>query len=444
MVLLYRQNLTASMAGPKRLKVRVTLLWFILASVAIAIVIITSRPPLSADVDHHRQLSLRSMITRLKDPKSVAEKDPHFWKYAYIIVNYHKSGHALSDVLVKHINSNLNQFGRPLKRMKVQPRGHFNSQTKCSEMSFAPGTITVIGGPELHCSTEQLRDILLSHPDPKRPKWGVKIIHLVRNPFTMSVSNYNYHRQDPTPEPFVHWKNPCDAGEVGSNKDTLKDLAAPLLSQPKVKIRVRGQLPLVQPIMKREDFKNIEDDCSSLYQTKPGMENATFYEHLRTLDPTEGLRMATADKMNNIVLMAVDLIKFKRVRELVKASNPNHINGDMEVKTISMDDFIHQPGRSMYQVYDFVFNDLLSEETKITRSKTYEQSYLQQRESHHEMNNHITYGKFGDTAALIEYLRGEPVFGPPLTKIEALLDEILYEESVGMERMIAHAFSHGH
>ncbi|KAK1740782.1 ribosomal RNA large subunit methyltransferase [Skeletonema marinoi] len=276
--------------------------------------------------------------------------------------------------------------------MKVQPRGHFNSQTKCSEMSFAPGTITVIGGPELHCSTEQLRDILLSHPDPKRPKWGVKIIHLVRNPFTMSVSNYNYHRQDPTPEPFVHWKNPCDAGEVGSNKDTLKDLAAPLLSQPKVKIRVRGQLPLVQPIMKREDFKNIEDDCSSLYQTKPGMENATFYEHLRTLDPTEGLRMATADKMNNIVLMAVDLIKFKRVRELVKASNPNHINGDMEVKTISMDDFIHQPGRSMYQVYDFVFNDLLSEETKITRSKTYEQSYLQQRESHHEMNNHITYG----------------------------------------------------
>eukprot|EP00984_Skeletonema_dohrnii_P030174 scaffold21432_cov150-Skeletonema_dohrnii-CCMP3373.AAC.4 len=68
------------MAGPKRLKVRVTLLGFILASLAIAnIVIITSRPPLSADVDHHRQLSLRSMITRLKDPKSVAEKDPHFW-----------------------------------------------------------------------------------------------------------------------------------------------------------------------------------------------------------------------------------------------------------------------------------------------------------------------------------------------------------------------------
>lgn len=429
------------MKCPKRLQnERVTLLGFILATLAVSIaIVVRSRPLPSADIDHRRQLSLRSIITQFRDPKSVADKKtptPHFWKYAYIIVNYHKSGHALSDILVKHINSNLNQFGRPLKRMKVQPRGNFNSKTKCSEMSFAPGTITVIGGPELHCSTEQLKDILLSHPDPKQPKWGVKVIHLVRNPFTMAVSNYNYHRQDPTPEPFVNWKNPCDAGGVGRYK--LKDLTLPLLAQPKVKIRVRGQLPRMLPIMKREDFNAIADDCSSLYQTKPGMENATFYEHLRALDSTEGLRMATADKINNIVLMAVDLIQFKRVRELVKASNPNHINGDMEVKTISMDDFIHQPGRSMYQVYDFVFKDLLSEETKITRSNTYEQSYLNQRESKHYINNHITYGKFDNTAVLIEFLRGEPVFGPPLTKIEALLDEILYEESVGMERAIAH------
>ena len=95
----------------------------------------------------------------------------------------------------------------------------------------------------------------------------------------------------------------------------------------------------------------------------------------------------------------------------------------------------------MYQIYDFVFKDLLSEETKITRSQTYEQSYLRERESHHIMNDHITYGKFGNTAALIEYLRGEPVFGPPLAKIEALLNEILYEESVGMERIIAGAFA---
>lgn len=436
------------MAGPKRLKVRAALLGFMLASLAISIAIFaTSRPPDNKNLsvtfgpnndDHnHRQLSsLHNIISRLRDPKTVADKTPHFYKYAYIIVNYHKSGHALSGILVKHINSNLNQFGgRPLKRMHVQPRGDFNSKTKCSDMSFAPGTITVIGGPQFHCTTEQLRDILLSHPDPKQPKWGVKIIHLVRNPFTMAVSNYLYHSQDPTPEPFVNWKNPCNSATIG--KYTQVDLAAPLLTQPKVKTRVGGQVPRVQPIMKREDFKSIADDCASLYQTKPGMENATFYQHLRTLNPTEGLRMATADKLDNIVLMAVDLIMFKRVRELVKASNPNHINGDMEVKTILMDDFIHQPGNSMFQVYDFIFKDLLTEEIKISRSNTYEQSYLQQRESNHDMNNHITYGKFQDTVALIEYLRGEPVFGPPLTKIEALLDQILFEESVGMERMIA-------
>lgn len=432
------------MACPKRLKAQVALLGFLLTTLAILLIaIVTSRPPLSAAaVDHHRQLSsLRSIVSQFRDPKSVADKTPHFWKYAYVIVNYHKSGHALSDILVKHINSNLNQFGgRPLARMHVHPRGHFNSQSKCSEMSFAPGTITVIGGPEFHCSTEELRDLFISHPDPQQPKWGVKILHLVRNPFTMAVSNYNYHSQDPTPEPFVNWKNPCSTVGIGSN--TLKDLAAPLLSQPNIKIRVHGQVPKLIPIMKREDFKNIADDCYSLYQTKPGMENATFYEHLTSLDPTEGLRMATADKLNNIVLMAVDLIMFKRVRDLVKASNPNHINGDMEVKTITMDDFIHQPGSSMHQVYDFIFKDLITEETKITRSKIYEQSYFSQRESNHYMNNHITYGKFENTGTLIEYLRGDPVFGPPLTKIEALLDEIMYEESLVTERMIAGAFSH--
>jgi hypothetical protein len=421
-------------APDKRLKARVAFLGCLLATLVISIAIINSHIPTYDDLsasanDHHRELSLRSVTSQFRDPKSVADKTPHFWKYAYIIVNYHKSGHSLSDVLVKHINSNLRPFGGDLRRNDFQPRSHF---TKCNEISFPPGTITVIGRPEFHCNTEQLRDLLMNHPDPKITKWGVKIIHLVRNPFTMAVSNYHYHSQNPTPEPFENWKNPCSGltqPPVGSTDATLIDLAAPLLSHPKVKIRVNGKAPQLQPVMTHEDFKNIVDDCYSLYQTKPGLENATFNEHLRSLDSTEGLRMATAEKMNNIVLMAIDLLLFIRVHNLVKASSPNHINGDIEVKTLSIDDFIHQPGSSMYGVYDFIFKDLLPEETKIIRSQTYEQSYLRERESHHYMNNHITYGKFEDTVALMEYLRKDAVFGPPLTRIEALLDEILYQES---------------
>ncbi|KAL7452473.1 hypothetical protein ACHAWC_004192 [Mediolabrus comicus] len=442
------------------LRARVVLLVCLVATLLISAAIIVSsshRPATllalptahsstAVDHRHRRQLStLRSIVQKFRDPKSTEEKTPRFYKYAYIIVNYNKSGHALSDVLVKHINSNLLQFGgRGLAKNYVQPDGHFNSRTKCTEISFAPGTITVIGEPQFLCSVEHLRDILMSHPDPKQPKWGVKIIHLVRNPFTMAVSNYHYHLQDPSPDPsFANTKNPCSGltqDTVGSTRTTLKDLAVPLLSRPKMKIRVNGQAPKLHGIMKREDFQHIADDCSLLYQTKPGMENATFYDHLRMLDRTEGLRLATADKMNTIVLMAVNLLMFKRVRDLVKASSRNHINGDMEVKTLLVDDYIHQPSSSMYRLYDFIFQDLIDEEVKVTRSQTYEQSYLRERESHHQMNKHITYGKFEDTAELTEYLRNDSVFGPVLTRIEGLLDEILFEESVATENVLARMF----
>ena len=445
--------------NPKRLlRARVVLLVCLAATLLISVAIIVSSPHhpatllalpthSSTTVDHHRrQLStLRSIVQKFRDPKSTEEKTPRFYKYAYIIVNYNKSGHALSDVLVKHINSNLLQFGgRGLTRNYIQPDGHFNSRTKCTEISFAPGTITVIGEPQFFCSVDHLRNILMSHPDPKVPKWGVKIIHLVRNPFTMAVSNYHYHSQDPSPEPsFANTKNPCSSltqETLGSTRTTLKDLAIPLLSRPKMKIRVNGQAPKLHGIMKREDFQLIANDCSLLCQTKPGMENATFYDHLRMLDRTDGLRLATADKMNTIVLMAVNLLMFKRVRDLVRASSRNHINGDLEVKTLSVDDFIHQPSSSMYRVYDFIFQDLIDEEMKVTRSQTYEQSYLRERESHHQMNKHITYGKFEDTAELTEYLRNDSVFGPVLTRMEGLLDEILFEESVATENVLARMF----
>ena len=42
----------------------------------------------------------------------------------------------------------------------------------------------------------------------------VKIIHLIRDPFDMVVSNYLYHSQTPTPEPFVKTYDPCKFGKA--------------------------------------------------------------------------------------------------------------------------------------------------------------------------------------------------------------------------------------
>jgi hypothetical protein len=55
-------------------------------------------------------------------------------------------------------------------------------------------TIYVQESPDLFCSDD---DIL--HGLGSSHKGGTKIIHFVRNPYEMVLSNYFYHAQDPTP-----------------------------------------------------------------------------------------------------------------------------------------------------------------------------------------------------------------------------------------------------
>lgn len=59
------------------------------------------------------------------------------------------------------------------------------------------GTIYVQESPDLYCNDEEvLNGLALSH------EGGTKIIHFVRNPYEMVLSNYFYHSQEPTPGEF--------------------------------------------------------------------------------------------------------------------------------------------------------------------------------------------------------------------------------------------------
>jgi len=46
-----------------------------------------------------------------------------------------------------------------------------------------------------------------------RARPDVKVIYLIRDPFDMVVSNYLYHSQTPTPEPFARTYDPCKFGK---------------------------------------------------------------------------------------------------------------------------------------------------------------------------------------------------------------------------------------
>jgi hypothetical protein len=54
--------------------------------------------------------------------------------------------------------------------------------------------------PDLFCTPDELVKIILNSGETGKTEYdrGVKIIHLVRNPFSMAVSNYHYHAQIPT------------------------------------------------------------------------------------------------------------------------------------------------------------------------------------------------------------------------------------------------------
>ena len=358
---------------------------------------------------------------------AAVDDNPHFWNYAYVIVTYHKSGHILSHTLRDHLQKQIKTFGVNLRRNSVLPRRKFNVLTKCSDLTLGPGTVTIIEAPEFHCHEQQLANILMDNPDPKHFKLGVKIIHLVRNPFSMAVSNYNYHSQDPSPEPFVHWKNPCSLERKYTGP--VADLVTPVLSSPMMGIRIDGELPARPlPIMTHQDFDNIFNDCNSLYQTKPGLKNATYYEHLRALDPTEGLRMATTDKFTHIALMANDLLMFSRVKQLERercAERPWR-RQKLHLITMPMQDWIDQPRKSMYKYLEFLFHGHMPDNQKHKISKMYESNFFRKS----LVANHITTGQSADSAELMEHLRRDAVFGGPLARIEALLEEVLQLESV--------------
>ena len=151
----------------------------------------------------------------------------------------------------------------------------------------------------------------------------------------------------------MHQADPCAAlrrKRLGPRGEVATDLTLP--------IRTR-----TQTVLTRDDYDRLLEDCASLYRTRPGLANATYFEHLRALEPGEGLRLATADKFHHFALMASDLVMFGRVRRLVRAKNELHPakHHSFEVRTMPVDDWITFPDRSMHDFLDFVFGSIMPE-----------------------------------------------------------------------------------
>jgi hypothetical protein len=103
------------------------------------------------------------------------------------------------------------------KKMKRRTKRYHELDTKCpTHIRLRPGEPTIVTAPDFFCSVDILDKLLVQNwammmRSPEKKVYDTKIIHMVRDPFEMALSNYFYHSQQPTPENWVEKDcNPCD------------------------------------------------------------------------------------------------------------------------------------------------------------------------------------------------------------------------------------------
>jgi len=409
-----------------------------------------------------------------KNSKRKQNKPYHYHDYAIFLVHYHKTGYVLSRELkhqvistlevaanlelpkVKKVQknalsnySNLAQFevsgineetgervafdqlgnwiqsafpqrqhlgatNCPAGPLSKRGKGKPIHTTRGTKFQLQSSTIHIQESPDLFCSVDDLLDAM------SLAKAGTKIIHLIRNPFEMTLSNFFYHSQTPTPEKWVHTDKPCQH-LYPNNKSLSSYIASTLTSW----ARNRTDIPKVT----QTDLDDIVDVCLSLWRKREDLTNATFYEHLLKLDKADALRLATAQmtiasSAANRYLAGGDLLRM--ANNIIKFEDMQASSSNIKVLSMPMGDFITDTKNATMKFIDFVFGD----DKKIThemRSNLAEQraaKYKNKKASNsHVMSNNasLTESKEG----LRQMLENDKHLGSILNLTEVIVNEAL-------------------
>ena len=285
-----------------------------------------------------------------------------------------------------------------------RPRTH-DSDTHCpSNFTLIPGTIYLQEAPDIYCNESFLAKSMMMGGSTK-----VKVVHFVRNPFDMALSNYYYHSQENTPEDWVNIDKPCQFRYA--DRSSLADFVLPTLSQ--------------QTNITQTHFDNVVSLCESLYNRQ----NSTFYEHLRILSPWDGLRLATSQMIisssasNNhlaggdILRMTNNIIQFERLQAL--HSIPDDPRGDnVQLMAINMDDYMLNIRRTTLDLLNYIFG---TDESVVTSELRTSIAMSQEKEKN---PHHSTQGKYDNREKLKEMLRHDPMLGLILNETERLVNGV--------------------
>lgn len=344
--------------------------------------------------------------------------------YDYLIIQYHKTGHSASRRLTELIQANNKKIGfrKEVRSEPWRPRSH-DPDTKCPHINLTLGQLNLQASPDFFCDLNVLAEELLhsnSNYNSNKAKRGIKIIHMVRNPYTMAISNYEYHRSDPTPESWVEGCfDLCESMNRGIAID-YPTLMGPTLSK--------------HGIMEPNDWDTINGYCNALFQTHQGLETSDYYQHLRTLDQTEGLQLSTTKMMHtragDIVRMANNIIKLKELQQLETQyyMYRQHLVSSekrIQVLTLTMDEFIQSPRDAAMTFLNFLLpmnnkDELM--EVKENIANEYAQKYTSMVD---KGDKHVTHHNQSDHDVLERSLREHDFFGRILSNIEGMVNDAL-------------------
>ena len=296
-------------------------------------------------------------------------------------------------------NTRGNNRGANFKR----PRTH-DSDTNCpSNFSLVPGTLYLQEAPDIYCNESFLAKSMMMGGSTK-----VKVVHFVRNPYDMALSNYYYHSQENTPEDWVNIDKPCQFQyEDGSS---LSEYVLPTLSQ--------------RTNITQSHFDNVVSLCESLYDQP----NSTFYEHLRLLSPWDGLRLSTSQMIisssasNNhlaggdILRMTNNIIQFERLQAL--QSVPESHRENVQLMAINMDDYMLNIRRTTMNLLNYIFG---ADESVVSSGLRTSIAISQEKEKN---PHHSTQGKYDNREKLKEMLRHDSILGLILNETERLVNGV--------------------
>lgn len=381
------------------------------------------------------------------------DSEMHYHDNAIFIIMYHKTGYVLTRQLKKAVTMVEIESNRPHERDNYKTSAYtfygtdrqtgerfaFDTvggwtrsafaQRRHSFKSHCPigfrrepfklksGQLYLQESPDLFCKVKKLKKAISARK--------VKIIHFVRNPFDMVLSNYLYHSQQPTPEPWVHSDDPCHVRY--EDGETLASYVLPSIGTDEID---------------EKHFSDITKMCRSLFQSKPSMQNSTFYEHLLELDDGDGLRLATAQMVaasgdanrhlagGDVSRMANNIVKLKELQ--------SYMPSEVEVLTMSTEEFIEDATKSTMKFFDFVFG---ANNTSLSKSLMWEKAQSQQNtfdrmsgaKKRRKKNKHVTQSSTEEEKErkkrLKELLHNDKDLAPILKLTESLVDEALAESA---------------